>query len=66
VAGIANCKKVFADCKMLAVLTVIITLNMTIYLATHENVRLGFPVCLDLLEAFIQPMDAVFAAKHDL
>jgi hypothetical protein len=65
-AGTANRKKVFADRIILAVSAVIISLDRTVDSATHENVRIGFRVFFDLLEALIHPMNTVFTEEHGL
>jgi len=65
-ASVADAKEVFADHIMSAILAVFISLNGTIDLAAHENVRAISRISLDLPEAFIDPMDAVFAENHCL
>jgi hypothetical protein len=64
VASMADCKKVFADDKVFAVLSMVVCFNRTADPAAHENMGMNSSVFLYLSEVFIYPMDAGFTAEH--
>jgi hypothetical protein len=50
---------------MVAVLAGVILLNRAENPASHENMRVGAMIRLDLIETFIHPVYAILAVNHD-
>jgi hypothetical protein len=64
-AGIADCKKILTLPEVFAALQVLVVFNKTENSTAHENVGMGVMICLDLLQAFISPIDAIPAVDHN-
>jgi hypothetical protein len=64
-AGAADGEEVFASHIVLAVLAAAVIFNRAENPASHENVRMLAPIRLNLIEAFINPIYAIFAMNHD-
>jgi hypothetical protein len=62
--GTANREEVPAGYVMLAFWEVLVVFNEAENPASHENVRMLAVIGLDLFQAFIRPVDAVFAVYH--
>ena len=66
VAGTANGEEVLALPVMITAGQIFIVLDKTEDAAPHENVRVGIVISLDLLEAFIRPVDAIPTVNHKI
>jgi hypothetical protein len=63
-AGATYTEEILANDVALAFLQIGVVLDKAENPAPHEYVRMRVVVCLDLLEAFIQPVNAVSAVYH--
>jgi hypothetical protein len=64
VAGSANRKEVFTGHIRFAFGQILIFFKESVESTSHENVRMGVVIGLDLLKTFIHPIDAVSTMNH--